>query len=161
MEHTASHIHEIYQRYAPDVYRFSYWLSGDADEAKDLTAETFVRLWTSGSEIRNETIRAYLFTIARNLYLRGLQRSNRFVPLDEVPEDRMAAADTAADTRFDLERISELLQGFPEIDRTLIILRADDGLSYDELARVTGLSLASVKVRLFRARTKLQQLTSQ
>jgi RNA polymerase sigma-70 factor, ECF subfamily len=161
MEHTASHIHELYERYAPDVYRFSYWLSGDADDAKDLTSETFVRLWTSGSEIRNGTIKAYLFTIARNIYLRRQQRSRRFVPLENVPEERIAATDTDTDVRFELEHISEMLQILPEIDRTLIILRADDGLPYDEIARVTGLSLATVKVRLFRARMKLQKLTSQ
>lgn len=61
--------HQLYNQYAKDVYRFSFWLTGDADEAKDVTSETFVRVWTSTREIRVESVKAYLFTIARNLFL--------------------------------------------------------------------------------------------
>jgi DNA-directed RNA polymerase specialized sigma24 family protein len=39
--------HQLYNQYSKDVYRFSYWLTGDADEAQDITSETFVRVWTS------------------------------------------------------------------------------------------------------------------
>lgn len=51
--------HDIYRRYAPDVNRFAYWLCGNADEAKDLTAETFIRLWTAKGDLRMETVKAY------------------------------------------------------------------------------------------------------
>ena len=44
--------HELYKRYANDVYRFAYWLCGDKDEAKDITSETFVRLWTANKKTR-------------------------------------------------------------------------------------------------------------
>jgi DNA-directed RNA polymerase specialized sigma24 family protein len=46
--------HELYERYAPDVYRFALWLSGNPIEADDIASETFVRAWTGNSKIRTE-----------------------------------------------------------------------------------------------------------
>ena len=64
---------ELYERYYRDVYRFALFLTGDAARAEDLAADTFVRAWTARDRIRHETVRAYLLTIARNLYRDGLQ----------------------------------------------------------------------------------------
>jgi RNA polymerase sigma factor (sigma-70 family) len=69
--------HEIYERYARDVHRFVLYLSGDPALADDITADTFVRLWTAPGEIRTATVKAYLFTIARNLYLTSQRREPR------------------------------------------------------------------------------------
>src|ERR1700674_1597160 len=59
----------LYKKYAPDVFRFALYLSGDRSQAEDLTSETFVRAWTSPEAIEVATVKAYLFTIARNLFL--------------------------------------------------------------------------------------------
>jgi RNA polymerase sigma factor (sigma-70 family) len=48
----------------------------------------------------------------------------------------------------------------PELDRTILIMRAKEELSHEEIAAATGLSIAAVKVRLFRARAKLSALTT-
>ena len=76
----------LYQRYAQDVFRFAFWLSGDADDARDITAETFVRVWTSERPIRDLSVKAYLFTIARRLYLQHRRRTSRSSPLTETRE---------------------------------------------------------------------------
>lgn len=52
--------HELYERHAPDIYRFAYWLSGNEADANDVTSETFVRAWIGRDQIRTETIKAYL-----------------------------------------------------------------------------------------------------
>lgn len=59
------------------------YLSGNRAEGEDLTSETFVRASTSPEAIRTETVKGYLFTIARNLYLQGVRKSKRHVELDE------------------------------------------------------------------------------
>ena len=51
--------HELYSRYAADVYRFARWLTGNPDDAQDITSETFVRAWTAPEEPRMETVKAY------------------------------------------------------------------------------------------------------
>src|SRR5215831_1092187 len=60
--------HGLYERYANHVHRFALFLCDDPALADDITSETFVRAWTSPGPIREETVKAYLFTIARNLY---------------------------------------------------------------------------------------------
>jgi RNA polymerase sigma factor (sigma-70 family) len=64
---------DLYERYYRDVYRFALFLTGDVARAEDLTADTFVRAWTARDRIRHETVRAYLLTIARNLYRDSLR----------------------------------------------------------------------------------------
>ena len=66
--------HDLYESYSQDVYRFALYLSGDPAVADDITSETFVRVWSSPEPIRLATVKGYLLTIARNLWL--MERSN-------------------------------------------------------------------------------------
>jgi len=68
---------ELYESYAPDVFRFAFSLSGERAEAEDITSETFVRAWVNRSAIRTETLKAYLMTIARNTFLERRRKSRR------------------------------------------------------------------------------------
>ncbi len=49
----------LYKKYAPDVFRFALYLSGDRSQAEDITSETFVRAWTSPEPIAVATVKAY------------------------------------------------------------------------------------------------------
>ena len=55
---------DLYSRYAAEVYRFVHWLTGNSDDAQDITSETFVRAWTAPEEPRMETVKAYLMAFA-------------------------------------------------------------------------------------------------
>lgn len=159
MSYDTVSFHQLYSQYAKDVYRFSYWLTGDADEAKDATSETFVRVWTSTTEIRVESVKAYLFTIARNLCLQNNRRKKRLTSLDETMRDTTMQPDRVAEVRSELDEALKALQTLPEIDRTVLIMRVEDELSYEDIARSVGLSVAAVKVKVFRARAKIHSLT--
>ena len=147
--------HELYERHAPDVYRYAYWLSGDPQDADDLTSETFVRAWTSRSEIRQETVKAYLFTIARNLYLKQLRLHRRQVDLDETYHDPHPGPERSIDTQLELAQVQKFLQSLPEVDRTAFLLRVQHELPYEEVARILSVSISSAKVKVHRVRLKL------
>jgi RNA polymerase sigma-70 factor (ECF subfamily) len=146
---------ELYESYAPEIYRFAFSLSGERAEAEDIASETFIRAWVSRSVIRTETLKAYLMTIARNTFLERRCKSRREVALDETLPDPAAGPADRAETRLDLIRIEKLLQLFPEIDRAAFILRVRHGLPYEEIARVLEISLASAKVKVHRVRKRL------
>ena len=158
MDQRSTTFHEIYSRYADDVYRFSYWLSGNSHDARDITSETFVRAWTSSSEPRLETVKSYLFCIARNLHLKQWRRSSRQEELTETMPDLAATPDLAAGQKDELGRTLAAIQLLPELDRTVLLLRAEQGLAYEEIAGITGISVATAKVKVFRARAKLNEL---
>ena len=147
--------HDLYEQYAPDVYRFAFWLSGSAADADDITAETFVRAWAGNQKIRTETVKAYLFTIARNLYLKQIARARREVALDETLVAPLPEPDGQLARREALTAVFHQLQQLSETDRAAFILRIQYELPYAEIARILAISEAAAKVKVHRARLKL------
>jgi RNA polymerase sigma-70 factor (ECF subfamily) len=147
--------HEIYECHAKDVYRYAYWLSGGADEADDITSETFARAWVGREEIRTETVKAYLFAIARNLYLKGLRQTNRQTDLSPRHADPQPAPEQQVESKLELDRAMDAIQSLPEMDRAAFLLRVQHELPYDEIARILQLPLTTIKVKIHRARLKL------
>jgi RNA polymerase sigma-70 factor, ECF subfamily len=147
--------HDLYEVYAPDVYRFAYWLSGDPAEAEDITSETFVRAWVRFDAIRTETLKAYLLKIARNIYLEQMRKHTQQVTLEDTHADPSPGPEKLAEDRAELEMVQKLLLSLPEIDRTAFILRVQHDLPCAEIARVLELSVGAVKVKVHRARKKL------
>jgi RNA polymerase sigma-70 factor, ECF subfamily len=147
--------HHLYQRYAPDVYRFALWLSGNPAEADDIASETFVRAWTSRSKIRTETVKAYLFAIARNLYLQDQRQQKRQVSLELATLETLGGPQAMVEDRLELAEVLRQLKNLPESDRAALLLRVQHEMPYAEIARVLGISLASAKVKVHRARLKL------
>ncbi len=144
-----------YERYATDVHRFALYLSGDPALAEDLTSEAFVRLWSSNEEIRFATVKSYLFTIARNLYVDGLRKNRRQVGMDNTIPDPASSPESRAQDRDELRAVLQALKALPEVDRTALLLRAQQGFTYLEIAHFLGLSEAAVKVKIHRSRIKL------
>ncbi|MBN1355041.1 RNA polymerase sigma factor [bacterium] len=143
---------DLYETYSTDIYRFAFWLTGDRHQAEDITSETFIRAWTNRSNIRTETLKAYILTIARNIFLEQNRRKKPEVPLDEMVPDPAPGPDAQLESRLELLRIRAILRNLPEIDRTAFILRVFQDLSYAEIARVLELSLSALKVKVYRVR---------
>ena len=148
---------EIYERYARDVHRFSLYLSGNYALAEDLTSETFVHAFCGLSELRVDTVKAYLFAIARNLYRDGAKRQRRQVPIGEAPQhaDPAPLADRIVEDRQALSAVLEAIQKLPEPQREALVLSVDNDMRYDQIAAILGCSVAAVKVRIHRARLQL------
>ena len=146
---------DLYETYAAEVYRFAYWLAGDGSEAEDITSETFVRAWASNSPIRTGTLKAYLFTIARNVHLDRRRKRRREVILEDVYSDPAPDLERQVEGRLELERVRAFLKTLPEVDRAAFILRVQHELPYAEIARVLGISLSAAKVKVHRIRRKL------
>ncbi len=144
----------MYNSYATDVYRFAFSIAGDRSEAEDITSETFVRVWSHLTTIRTETLKAYLFTVARNFYLEQ-QRKKRQIVLKDVYPDPAPVPDRLADSRSELDRVHRILHSLPEIDRTAFVMRIQHNLPYIEIARALQLSLSATKVKIHRVRKKL------
>jgi RNA polymerase sigma-70 factor, ECF subfamily len=149
----AASFEEIYKAYARDVYRFALYLSGDAAAAQDIVSETFCRIWLTSQPVRMATVKAWLFVIARNLYRHELRHLQRREPLDET---MAAAVSVAADAEVKDEcgRVCRALALLPDVDRSAVLMRVE-GMSYQEIAGALGISLASAKVKVHRARLHL------
>src|ERR1035441_5736339 len=100
----------LYKKYAPDVFGFALYLSGERGEAEDITSETFVRVWTSAEPIEMAAVRGYLFTIARNLFLQGLRKKSRHVELDQQFPDALPSPYAQAEQKGELRNVLAGLQ---------------------------------------------------
>jgi RNA polymerase sigma-70 factor (ECF subfamily) len=147
---------ELYSNFGRDVYRFALYLCGDASRAEDLTAETFLRVWTSPIPVRLPTVKSYLLTITRNLVAEEARRRRPTAMLDQ----RIAAGgslerETAA--RNDLAAVRRAMETLPEDSRMALLLKTEGGLSYEEIAAVMEISSVSARVKVHRARLELRR----
>ncbi len=171
---------EIVTLYHGKVFQLVYRYIGDYDEACDLTQDTFVRAYGAWRDFRGESqIYTWLYRIAINLchnQQKKLQRRRRVESqsLDSFPNDNGRAHEGVWNSREFADerplplqileshelrlRLHEVLRQLPENYRTVIILRDIEGLTYEEIARVTDSTLEAIKSRLFRARAAIRRL---
>ena len=146
---------KLYQSHAQDVYQFALWLSGSKHWAEDITSETFVRAWVHYKPIRTKTLKAYLFTIARNYYLTQVNLENRFGDLIDEHIDQALSPHKNLELNEMIEQIRSFLLTLVECDRTAFVLRVQHDLPYKEIASTLGISVSSAKVKVHRVRKKL------
>jgi RNA polymerase sigma-70 factor (ECF subfamily) len=149
---------ELYRTHAADVHRFVLFLSGDPALADDILSETFIRLWHARGRVDLTTVRGYLLAIARNLFLAELRRARRMTTLDERARDTRPGPERRAQSHLELQAALAALQTLPEIDRAAVLLRAEEGMSYEEVAAALGLSPAAARVKVHRSRLKLAEV---
>jgi len=114
---------ELYVAYSPEVYRFANWLSGNSNDAEDITSETFVRAWINFDTIRTETLKAYLFTISRNIYLESLRKKRDHELLRDTHPDAHPSVEKVIETQSELDLIHDTLLTIVEIDRSAFVMR--------------------------------------
>jgi len=150
-------IESLYQRYAPDVRRFALFLSGDPVIADEITSDTFVSAWLARERIRQPSVKSYLFSIARNLYRDTQRRQERHAVLDEHLTDERISAQTHMEQTAEVRAVLAALQQLPEMDRTVLLMRALDEMPYEEIAETLGIPVVTAKVKVYRGRLKLMQ----
>lgn len=143
--------HDLYRAHATDIFRFARYLTGSDDAAEEIVSETFLRAWAGRSAVKVETAKAYLLAIARNL-AKDRHRHGRRWRGTPIPEPAVRAR---AETSLELTRTLEALGSLPPAYREPLALAAS-GLAYDEIGRVLGLPVGTVKIRVHRARLVLE-----
>lgn len=146
---------DLYTTYYPDVYRFSVWLTRDSTQAEDVASETFIRAWAQRDRLRTETLKGYLFAIARNLSQDHRDRGRSHEPLGEEHVDGSPDPQRSTAARMDLDRIGQALQRMHTADRLALVLRTEQSLPYDEIARILDISAGAARVKVHRARRRL------
>lgn len=147
----------FYARSSRPLWAYLARVSGDPALADDLMQESYVRLLCAAPRTEGEVAaRQYLFRIATNL-LRDHWRRARSASIDELPEELFVAADTSSQSDSRAVLGPALARMRPR-ERQLLWLAHAEGYSHREIAQVTGLASASIRLLLFRARRKIARL---
>jgi len=149
---------ELYKRYKHALFRFAVRMLGDRAAAEDAVHDTFERLLLDGQTISEPSaLKVWLYRVVRNEALMVLRRKRE---CSEGQGDSVWEAETpqTAAERSDAKRlVHEALSELRREYREVLLLREFEGLTYEEIAAVTGDSGSSVKSRLFKARKALAE----
>ena len=160
----------LVERYQRRVYQLALGMVKDADEAMDITQETFVRVHRYLPSFKGESsFFTWTYRIATNLCLDAARRRGRSerVEMDESdaeieahmdpPSAALAGPQRAALNAELKAKIDDALASLSENHRAILLLREVEGLSYEELAQALGIRKGTVMSRLFHARLKMQR----
>jgi RNA polymerase sigma factor (sigma-70 family) len=152
---------QVVREHSARVYRLAYRLSGNAQDAEDLTQETFLRVFRSLAGFTPGTFEGWLHRITTNLFLDMVRRRQR-IRFEALPDDAERLQGSApspeqvyVDTHLD-PRIQAALDDLSPEFRAAVVLCDIEGLSYEEIAATLGVKLGTVRSRIHRGRTQLR-----
>lgn len=152
---------ELVQAHADGVYGLAYRLTGNQQDAEDLTQETFMRVFRSLKSYRPGTFEGWLHRITTNLFL-DLVRHRQVIRMEALPEDydrvpgtfktpEQAVDDAMLDPDLEIA-LAELQPDY----RAVVVLCDVVGLTYEEIADTLGIKMGTVRSRIHRARSNLR-----
>ena len=160
---------ELVARYKDPLFNYVSRMLKDRVYAEDIVQETFVRVYRNRDRYQQiAKFSTWIYTIAINLTKTELRRQNlrRFFSLSavsdngkafELPDTKINLEKSAEDSIIG-EKIKDAIEQLPKTFREVIILRDIQELSYEEISKITGVPLGTVKSRVNRGRTRLQKL---
>ncbi|WP_313277044.1 RNA polymerase sigma factor SigE [Timonella senegalensis] len=154
----------IVAEHSQRVYRLSYRLTGNQQDAEDLTQEVFIRVFKSLGNFQPGSFEGWLHRITTNVFLDQVRRKKR-IRMDHMGEEAATYADTSEfgspergfehlNLDYDIQEALDKLA--PEY-RVAVVLCDIEGLPYEEIAATLGIKLGTVRSRIHRARSQLRK----
>ena len=160
---------QLVERYQGAVYNLAYRMLGEHGDVDDCVQEIFMRAFRGLKEFRGDSsLKTWIYRIATNTCLNYLDRNKRQPSVDSLDEPLgLDSQDTRGDQLASQQRspeellagieleeaIQETLNHLPPDFRTALVLRDVEGMSYEEVSQLTGVTLGTVKSRIARARS--------
>lgn len=158
----------LVKEYEKNVYNLALRMTGNSEDAADMSQEAFIKAYNSLGAFRGESkFSVWLYRIVSNVCLDFLRSKNRKPTVslstenDDGEEVELDIADESQSPEYLLDRsltrdaVRRGLSSLPPEHREILLLREIQGLSYEEIADVLGIEEGTVKSRIFRARKKL------
>lgn len=163
---------KLIDKYQDKIFNFAYRITGNYEEASDVSQEAFIRAFNSIKTFRNEAaFSSWMYRIVKNIYIDRLHVAERlpYISLDETIEsengsiqreikDVNAISPENELIKNERERIiHDLLNELPPHQRIPLVLYHINNLTYEEIANITKLPIGTVKSRINRARSTMAE----
>lgn len=143
----------------PNLRAFAVSLCGRHDAADDLVQETIVKAWSKQSSFEMGTnMKAWLFTILRNEFYSQMRKKGREISdADGIYTARLSSQPEQYGA-MDLQDFRHALDQLPDDQKEAIVLIGASGFAYEEAAEICGCAVGTMKSRVSRARTRLEEI---
>src|SRR5215217_905108 len=143
----------------PSLRAFAVSLTGKHDKADDLVQDTVMKAWAKQSSFEMGTnIKAWLFTILRNEFYSQMRKRGREVQDTDGAFTERLSVHPAQYGSMDMQDFKKALSQLPDDQREAVILIGASGFSYEEAAEICDCAVGTMKSRVSRARTRLQDI---
>ena len=152
---TTVEYNECVDLYADKVYRFIRKSTGENDQSKDIVQDAFVKLWQKRADVRFESVKSYLFTVAYRVMIDHFRSRKRMNFTQNLQPEQLFTDNQYSDLK---EVLNKAIDCLPAVQKDVILLRDYEGYSYDEISVITGLNASQVKVYIYRGRKTLKNI---
>jgi RNA polymerase sigma-70 factor (ECF subfamily) len=151
---------EIMIRYERQIYRVCYRFVENRDDAMDLAQEVFIKAFEHlGTFRRESSLKTWLYRIAMNHCINHVKKhSQEFVEVTELTGSVNASVQSQLEDREEREYFRRLVKQLPPKQKAILELRIHEQLSYEEIAKISGRSVSTIKASVFFALEKLRKL---
>ncbi|WP_353779031.1 RNA polymerase sigma-70 factor [Winogradskyella sp. 3972H.M.0a.05] len=150
----------VYEEHSQYLYNFAYYKCGDTAKAEDIVQEAFIRLWNNCAKVIFEKSKAYLFTVANNLFLNHVQHQK--VRLN-YQRQATSTSKTNENPEFLMEekqfmhKLEAAISELTEAQREVFLMNRIDGLTYKTIAETLNISQKAVEKRMHKALVQLRE----
>lgn len=141
-------VEDAIDQYESQLIGYATTLLHDADRARDVVQDTFIRLCNQEPEDVSEYLKTWLFTVCRNRAFDILRKDKRLEPINEIRWKKTASPESSPDheilARERYDEVMHHLKRLPDNQRECILLKFQQGLSYHEIEKVTGLKQGNI-----------------
>lgn len=155
-------IEKVYKKHFTDVYYFLLSITKNKSIAEEITSETFFKVLKSKDKIKNEeSIKSYLFTVSKNLYLDYLKKENKTLEYENI-ENIDFLSEFSAEEYFlkneEEKTLYRAIEKLSEPQRSIVYYRAFENLSFSEIGKIYDKSQNWACVNYHRGKNKLKDL---
>lgn len=152
-------IRELLSDEIPSLRRYAIALCRDRDQADDLVQDCLLRALNSDDKLRGSNLRAWLFAILHNVFVDKMRRRGREPNLSTIDHiDETSGSSGNQEHAVRLQELKRALVMLPDDQRETVLLVGLEGMTYEQVAEVTGVAIGTVRSRLSRGRERLRQL---
>ena len=151
---------QLVTEYHQAVYRYAYRLTGSVHDAEDLTQQVFLLVQKNLGQLRDVgNVKAWIFAIARNCFLRDRQQRRLALASDlDIPMEGVRSRDSENTETIDRDELQAAINRLPEVSRVVLLMFYFEECSYKEIAERLEMPIGTVMSRLARAKDHLRSV---
>ena len=158
---TKEDLKSLYDQYFDQLKGFLYYKTGDIGLAEDLVQEVFVKVWEKRGQIKKETVKSLLFTMANNLMINHFNHLKVVAKHEEMMDKRATFEYQSPQFLYEEKefeaKFNKVIKMLPDGCREVFLMNRIDKLKYDEIAERLGLSVKAIEKRMSKAISILKE----